>query len=493
MGFINEIKTHRYRTWKAVCTSLLFTALGLHSAAFGPSLIDLMIQVGTTIDQITHILPTRAFGNMVGSTACGFLLSYLDHQIVLVYSMLAMSLSIIFVPLCSEIWQLYGIMMLNGLSGGFLVNAGNCFVIHKWGKENSPFMQMAHFCFGIGAFFSPFIIEPFLKEVKDFDHFEGTSSSLSINMTTTTVLPFNTTTELDVQKTPILIDPSTLRLKYAYFILGGLSLTFWLMFLCTYLKKRDNKPHPTREVKVKVPNKNETFLKLEIVKLENDKPKLPDISLSEKPKSVEPVLNIEKKLKPYHKYVIVLLGALFIHLAYGLELSFGVMLASYARLSDLHMDKTSASFITSLYWGCFTFFRLCTLVLINFFSARTMLIVDLCLVVLSNAILLPFLFINQSQWALWVGSALMGVGVSSMYPTLWSFLENILPVTSKMTSIINSCGCIGEFIVPVLIGAYIESWPNIYIVVVFIYSLLACVIFAISVIWEYVINKHKRS
>lgn len=102
MGFIKEIQTHRYPTWKSICTSLLFTGLRLNSAAFGPSLIDLMIQVGTTIDQITHILPTRAFGNMIGSTACGFILVYFDHQVVIIINMLIMSLSMLFIPLCSQ-------------------------------------------------------------------------------------------------------------------------------------------------------------------------------------------------------------------------------------------------------------------------------------------------------------------------------------------------------------------------------------------------------
>lgn len=73
-----------------------------------------------------------------------------------------------------------------------------------------------------------------------------------------------------------------------------------------------------------------------------------------------------------------------------------------------------------------------------------MLIIDLALIVASNAVLLPFA--GQHEWALWVGSALMGVGVSSIYPTLWSFLEVILPVTSKMTSVVNAFACLGEFI-----------------------------------------------
>ena len=250
------------------------------------------------MNEITHILPVRAFGNMIGSTICGFILTYFDHQVVLIFSMLAMSLSIIFVPLCTNLWILYAAMIVNGMSGGFLVNAGNCFVIHKWGKENSPFMQMAHFSFGIGAFFSPFIVEPFLREVGDIEAIEGVSSSVSTN-----------STDLDVHKT-LIVDPSTLKLKWAYFIIGGLSLFFWILFVITYLNKKDNKPHPTRQVKVKEANNNETFVKIEIVKL--DEQKLESAKSDEKSKNDVPaVLDIEKKIRPYHKYVLVLLAGRF--------------------------------------------------------------------------------------------------------------------------------------------------------------------------------------
>lgn len=332
MGFFNEVQVHRYRCWKTICTSLLFTALGLHSAVFGPSLIDLAAQLNTTIDQITHILPARAFGNMIGSTACGFALSYFDHQIVLMFSMLTMSLSIFFIPLSFKLWQLYSCMLVNGISGGFLVNAGNCFVIHKWGKENSPFMQMAHFSFGIGAFISPFIVEPFLSETKD-DEDEIISNS----------------TYPDVAKTPLNGSPDS-GLKTAYFIIGAVSMFIWLMFIITYLKKKDNKPHPTREIKIKEAKNNESTVKIEIVKLD----RIYDVELDKKPNGEikkseldKQVFNVEKKLLKHHKWVIVILSALFIHLAYGLELSFGVMLASYANLSNLHLSKSSASFITS--------------------------------------------------------------------------------------------------------------------------------------------------
>lgn len=86
MGFMYQIKTHPYRAFKCLCVSLLFTGIGFHigcyiflftsslmykiknfffikkTGAFGPSLIDLAIQIDETIDKVTRVLPVR--GNL---------------------------------------------------------------------------------------------------------------------------------------------------------------------------------------------------------------------------------------------------------------------------------------------------------------------------------------------------------------------------------------------------------------------------------------------
>lgn len=196
-------------------------------------------------------------------------------------------------------------------------------------------MQLAHFAFGIGAFISPFIVEPFLREISDTElgHSPVASSPNS--------------TSSDVVSIPLNIDPSTLRIKWAFFIIGGASLLIWLTFVLTYLKKPGNKQHETREGigKPKKPKNNaESVVTLEIVKPKSDE-KDPNAD----PKILQPVFEVtdDRTYRGYHKFIIVLLAALFIHLAYGLELSFGVMLASYARLSELALSKSRASFVTS--------------------------------------------------------------------------------------------------------------------------------------------------
>lgn len=190
-------------------------------------------------------------------------------------------------------------------------------------------MQLAHFSFGIGAFISPFIVEPFLREIS--------SSELGKSPGT----PLNTTSSDDVLQSPLNIDPSTLRIKWAFFITGGVNLLIWLTFVITWWKKPDNKPHESREAhesprdcaKAKEPNKIvEGPVTLETIKQQS--------------LEMQPLYGV-RKYRGYHKVVIVLLAAMFLHLSYGLELSFGVMLASYARFSGLALDKSRASFVTS--------------------------------------------------------------------------------------------------------------------------------------------------
>lgn len=44
---------------------------------------------------------------------------------------------------------------------------------------------------------------------------------------------------------------------------------------------------------------------------------------------------------------------------------------------------------------------------------------------------------------------------------------------------------------PVIIGLYIETNPDIFLYIVCLYSVLACVIFALSVAWEFVMYRYR--
>lgn len=106
-----------------------------------------------------------------------------------------------------------------------LLKIGNVWIIHIWGKENPPFMQIVHFMYGVGAFIAPFLIEPFLKNKEDFD-------TLTINSNSSD--PTN------------LIKSDEIIIQYPYYIIAVYYLFTTISFITVYMIFPSNPVHPSR-------------------------------------------------------------------------------------------------------------------------------------------------------------------------------------------------------------------------------------------------------
>lgn len=93
------------------------------------------------------------------------------------------------------------------------------------------------------------------------------------------------------------------------------------------------------------------------------------------------------------------------------------------------MTKSDGSFLTSIYWGMYTLFRILTLIGIIYLPPRSILFANFSLIMLSNSILIPFG--NKNEWSLWLGCAIAGAGCSSVFGVLFSFLEQLTRVTAR--------------------------------------------------------------
>lgn len=67
MAILAQIRGHRLRFVKTLALYVAFIAVGMCSGIAGPTILDLQVQVKTTYDQITYILPGRAGGFAVGA------------------------------------------------------------------------------------------------------------------------------------------------------------------------------------------------------------------------------------------------------------------------------------------------------------------------------------------------------------------------------------------------------------------------------------------
>jgi hypothetical protein len=147
MTFFGEIASHKYRTWKTICMSLVFVSLGLVNSSVGPTMLDLQLMVRTTLEQITLIIPMKSAGNMFGAVICtysakrrkpvnpsnlrlfvlqtnpgGLILPYTDHQVVLPLSVLFMTVFFVYSAFCTTFVQLLSIVTVIGIFCGFIVN-----------------------------------------------------------------------------------------------------------------------------------------------------------------------------------------------------------------------------------------------------------------------------------------------------------------------------------------------------------------------------------
>jgi fucose permease len=73
----------------------------------------------------------------------------------------------------------------------------------------------------------------------------------------------------------------------------------------------------------------------------------------------------------------------------------------------------------------------------------------------------------------------MGVGSSSIFPTMFSFIEELMPVTSRIGSLFLVVSCLGEFTIPFIVGYYVEDHPLVLIYVTTVASIVCFVLFAI--------------
>lgn len=86
----------------------------------------------------------------------------------------------------------------------------------------------------------------------------------------------------------------------------------------------------------------------------------------------------------------------------------------------------------------------------------------------------------------------MGLGCSSVFATMFAFVEQLTPVTPLFTSITMVACCLGEFIIPLVVGLWIDTNPEVYLYVIFVYSILSLIVLiSLFIIQNHLLNKQR--
>lgn len=429
-SFVVHMQKDKVRAMKTLCLYLAYTALGMATGMSGPTILDLQLTVGSTFDQITYIIPGRSVGYALGSAIVGVIFSFINVQALIA---ITCGLSAVFMGILPFNRTLYGLVatfFANGLVNGMLDTGSNMFTLVLWGRENGPFMQALHFAFGLGCFHAPLLAKPFLLELLE-----------PINNVTTSVLgEDNSTTDYQDYVFPeFTVEDVALEIPYG--VIALFMLINCLIFSYIFLRYREVTPHPSR-------------------------------TQAETKETLGGGFAVDKKVR----YTIICLATVFMHVYCGLELAFGTLITSYAVKCDLHLDKATGAYMASVYWAFFTFFRLFAIFFADVIGAETNIYFNFMLIVLSNLFLIPFG--DTNVYCLWAGIILMGLGTSSIWASIFGFLEDYFPVTSGMTASFSVAACLGQSIMPFIVGHFIDSYPPIFLWVTLTASTLLILLFS---------------
>ena len=135
-----------------------FVALGLASAALGPTLPALAQLTESGLAQISVLFVARSLGYLTGAAVGGRLYDRTGGHPVVVASLLLMAGAMAVVPLLASRWLLFLAILVLGAAEGVVDVGGNTLLVWVHGEGVGPHMNALHFCFGLGAFLSPMII-----------------------------------------------------------------------------------------------------------------------------------------------------------------------------------------------------------------------------------------------------------------------------------------------------------------------------------------------
>lgn len=138
-----------------------------------------------------------------------------------------------------------------------------------------------------------------------------------------------------------------------------------------------------------------------------------------------------QRLNPKIHKIIVSLATAFMCIYCGLKIAMAQFMTTFAYLSELKLSNATGAMITSVYWSTYAIFQLFTVFYINIVGPEKNIIFLLTTIMIANCFLIPFG--NKYAWCLWTGAAVIGIGMSSLWGSIFGYLENYFPIVSTNT------------------------------------------------------------
>jgi MFS transporter, FHS family, Na+ dependent glucose transporter 1 len=138
-------------------------ALGLASAAIGPILPSLAVNVDVSLAQISFVFTTSSLGYLIGSAGGGRLFDRFNGHRLMLIAVILLMVSYALIPITDYYMIVLIIMFFFGIGMGLIDVGANVNLLWIFQSRVGPYMNALHFCFGVGAFLSPILIHQIMQ------------------------------------------------------------------------------------------------------------------------------------------------------------------------------------------------------------------------------------------------------------------------------------------------------------------------------------------
>ncbi|XP_028432168.1 major facilitator superfamily domain-containing protein 4A isoform X1 [Perca flavescens] len=440
------------RHWRQTLTYWsVFFSFGLCIAFLGPTVLDLRCQTQSTLQQITWVFFSQQFFLLVGSSLGGLFKKTLQSSLSALFSCtLIISLVFAIIPLCNHVILLAVAMAIAGLAMGVIDTIANLQLVKLFQKDSALFLQALHFFIGLGALVSPLVAYPFLA---------NDSCVLGANWTANSSSP----SDLQHLRESLAGHGAAIRNISQYplhtegEVITRVSYAFWIMALI-------NLPVPVAVLSL--------IYHERLLPCSSTGPRLLD---RDSPSSTSPTgdsgqghgsccCNPAKlRDRPATFFLLHILGGAILFLTDGIIGSYAGFVYTYAVSPPLLMGHKNAGCLDSVFWASITVGRLAFIYLSYRFQAPRLLTFSLVGVILVQCLVLIF---YTSCVFLFIGTCLLGLCISSVFPSVLAFTEDVLDYKGCATTVLVTSASTGEMILQLLVGSVIQSQGS--------YSFLVC-------------------
>ena len=375
-----------------------FCSIGVSLAALGPILLQLSTALDAEVDSLGFLFVARSAGYLCGSIAAGWLFDRVRHtHALLLGGMLLSSAGCALLPRCTSVGAAAAAVSTQGVCMGLLDTGGNCLLIWLHGPRRvEPFMQAMHGFFGLGAFASPLLIEWSIAATGGYRA-----------------------------------------------ALDGLSLALALAAAPLLCYRGPAKPAEEGEEAGQVAAARAQRIAAE-------------------------------ERRGRRRFVGCC--ALTLGVYVGTEVAFGGFVFAWAH-TQLGLSASRARLLNSAFWGALALGRLLAIGLATRFSPVAMLLADFAGCLLAAALLCVAPRCEEGIGGdggdggdgdacaaglplVWLATGLFGLAMASIFPTMLTYAERVMPVTGRVASLFVVGAALGEMLVPLLVATLFKLDPS---------------------------------